>query len=126
MEVVMDFSTFSEDPDYHCEDIFPDVDHVFMSYDKDDQHIRDWIRHVQGFGPKTVCATLGELGSLCYDGERTYECGIVPAEVVNTVGAGDSYIAGFTYGLLNGWDIPACMRKGSEVSSQVIQKFEPY
>ncbi|MFR6163709.1 MAG: PfkB family carbohydrate kinase [Mediterraneibacter gnavus] len=31
---------------------------------------------------------------------------MVPVKVVNTVGAGDSYIAGFTYGIMNGWETP--------------------
>ena len=58
---------------------------------------------------------------------RFYECGIVPAEkVVNTVGAGDSYIAGFTKGVIDGLDIPACMKAGAELSSRVIGSFEPY
>lgn len=62
-------------------------------------------------------ATLGEKGSIAFDGERFYECGIVPAEkVVNTVGAGDSYIAGFTKGVIDGLDIPACMKAGAELS----------
>lgn len=52
--------------------------------------------------------------------------GIVPAEkVVNTVGAGDSYIAGFTKGVIDGLDIPACMKAGAELSSRVIGSFEP-
>ena len=125
---IMDFSVFSEDPDYHCEDYFPYVDYAFMSYDGDDmEHIRAWIRHVQERGPRIVTATMGERGSISYDGERYYEGGIVaPPRVVNTVGAGDSYIAGFTYGLINGWDIPACQRRGAELASQVITKFEPY
>ena len=56
-----------------------------------------------------------------------YECGIVPAEkVVNTVGAGDSYIAGFTKGVIDGLNIPACMKAGAELSSRVIGSFEPY
>lgn len=125
---VMDFSVFSEDPDYHCEDYFPYIDYAFMSYDGDDMdHLRMWIRHVQESGPRIVTATMGERGSISYDGERYYEGGIVvPTRVVNTVGAGDSYIAGFTYGLVNGWDIPACQRRGAELASQVITKFEPY
>ncbi len=126
MKIVMDFSTFSRDPEYHCEEYFPYVDYVFMSYDGPIEPVREWICHVQSFGPKIVIATRGEDGSIAFDGDRFYECGIVPCEVVNTVGAGDSYIAGFTYGLVQGWDIPRCMRNGAELSSTVIRKFEPY
>lgn len=125
---VMDFSVFSEDPAYHCEDYFPYIDYVFMSYDGDDlDHIREWIKHVQAFGPRIVTTTMGERGSISYDGQGYYEGGIVkPTCIVNTVGAGDSYIAGFTYGLMQGWDIPACQRKGAELSSEVIATFKPY
>ena len=50
-----------------------------------------------------VVSTLGERGSIAFDGERFHECGIAEAEeVANTVGAGDSYIAGFTHGLILG------------------------
>ena len=46
--------------------------------------------------------------------------------VVNTVGAGDSYIAAFTYGLSLGEDIPACMLRGKERATKIIQQFNPY
>ena len=127
VEVVMDFSVFSEDPEYECEKLFPYVDYVFLSYDgKKDDHIKEWVKKIHSYGPKLVTATMGELGSICYDGTTLHEFGIVPTRVVNTVGAGDSYIAGFTYGILNGWSVPACMQKGAEVSSAVVSKFEPY
>ena len=35
------------------------------------------------------------------------------------------HIAGFTKGVIDGLDIPACM-KGAELSSGVIGSFEPY
>ncbi len=127
VEVVMDFSVFSEDPEYECEKIFPYVDYVFLSYDgRKDAHIEQWVKQIHAYGPKLVTATMGELGSICYDGETLHSFGIIPAEVVNTVGAGDSYIAGFTYGLLKGWEIPACMEHGARTASKVISKFEPY
>ena len=127
VQVVMDFSVFSEDPEYKCEKLFPYVDYVFLSYDgKKDEHIKEWIKKIHTYGPKLVTATMGELGSICWDGTTLYEYGIVPVQVINTVGAGDSYIAGFTYGILNGWNVPACMENGAKVSGAVVSKFEPY
>lgn len=127
VQVVMDFSVFSEDPAYGCEKLFPYVDYAFLSYDgKRDGHIEEWVKEIHAHGPKLVTATMGELGSICYDGSVMHEYGIVPAKVVNTVGAGDSYIAGFTYGILQGWDVPACMKHGAQISSAVVSKFEPY
>lgn len=126
VKIVMDFSTFSADPEYRCEEIFPYVDYVFLSYEQDDAYIENWIRKIQSYGPEIVTATLGEKGSISWDGKHLYRYGIVPAKVVNTVGAGDSYIAGYTYGIIHGWDIPECMKKGAEVSSKVVAQFEPY
>lgn len=127
VKIVMDFSTFTEDPQYHCEEIFPFVDYVFFSFEGDDmEHLRLWMKQIHSFGVKIVVATLGEKGSIAYDGEDFYEYGIINTQVVNTVGAGDSYIAGFTYGITQGWTIPECMKLGAEISSAVISKFEPY
>lgn len=125
--VVMDFSVFSQDPQYRCEELFPFVDYAFMSFEEDTPELRAWLEKVQSLGPRVAVATLGEKGSIAFDGARFHECGIVEArEVVNTVGAGDSYIAGFTHGLIAGRDVDECMREGAELSSRVIGRFEPY
>lgn len=124
--VVMDFSVFSQDDEYHCEDYFPHVSYAFMSFEDDTPQLRDWLRTVKGYGPEVVVATLGEKGSLAYDGEAFYTCGIVANKVVNTVGAGDSYIAGFTYGIIQGSTVPEAMKKGSEIASEVVGRFRPY
>lgn len=126
-QVLMDFSVFSADPEYRCERWFPHVDYVFFSADGLDRDLKSWMKEIRSYGPKLVTATMGEQGSLCYDGEHFYEFGIcTPDKVVNTVGAGDSYIAGFTSGILDGADIPECMRRGAELSARVIGSFRPY
>jgi fructoselysine 6-kinase len=78
-------------------------------------------------GMKLAVATFGEKGSLAWDGKVWTACGIYPAgKVVNTVGAGDSYIAGFLSGLLRNEPIDECMRIGSRVAAQVVSVFEPW
>lgn len=126
VKVVMDFSTFCEDPQYNREENYKNVDYAFLSYDKEDEYIKSLLKKIRSFGAKIVTATLGENGSISYDGERFYRQGIVPVKVVNTVGAGDSYIASFTYGIMMGWDIPACMEFGAKISAEVVTRFEPY
>ncbi|MBS6374495.1 MAG: fructoselysine 6-kinase [Erysipelotrichaceae bacterium] len=126
IQIVMDFSTFSDEDEFHAKDCFEYVDYAFLSYEQEDDYILQHIKNIQAHGPKIVTATLGENGSVSYDGKQYYHCGIEPVEVVNTVGAGDSYIAGFTYGIMMGWDIPACMKNGAHTSAGVITKFEPY
>lgn len=123
VQIVFDFSTrVNRIP----EPILPNVDYAFFSYDKDDSIILDYLKWAKELGPKIAVATLGEQGSIAYDGSRYYRHGIVPAEVVNTVGAGDSFCAGFMYGVLRGWTIPECQRHGAGVAAEVVAKFEPY
>ena len=110
------------------ESTLPYVDIGFYSYHKDkDDFIKNFLKDKVARGMKVAVATFGEQGSLAWDGKEFVSFGIIPAkQVVNTVGAGDSYIAGFTYGILNGWSVPECMKKGAEVSSAVVARFEPY
>lgn len=126
VKVVMDFSTFSDDADYNKDENFKNVDYAFLSYDKEDDYIIKHLKKIHSYGPSIVTSTLGENGSISYDGQSFYRHGIVPVKTLNTVGAGDSYIAGFTYGIMMGWDIPKCMELGAKISAEVVTKFEPY
>lgn len=77
-------------------------------------------RMYQEAGPRLVIATRGEKGSVVYDG-TTYEYfGIVPCKVVDTMGAGDSYIAGFISAFAEGVAIAECMRRGAECSAVTL------
>lgn len=70
--------------------------------------------------PRLVIATRGEKGSVVFDG-KTYEYfGIVPCKVVDTMGAGDSYIAGFISAFAEGANIAECMRRGAESSAVTL------
>ncbi|WP_026564770.1 fructoselysine 6-kinase [Bacillus sp. UNC41MFS5] len=99
------------------------VDYSFFSYTKDDAYIRQFLKDINKIGSKTVVATLGENGSLAYDGEQFYQCGVVDANVVDTMGAGDSFISGFIYGRLKGLSINECLELGTETASKTIRYF---
>ncbi|MED4917274.1 5-dehydro-2-deoxygluconokinase [Geobacillus thermodenitrificans] len=70
---------------------------------------------------KIVVIKHGKDGSIAYTktGE-TFVGTIFPANIVKTFGAGDSYAAGFIYGLMNGWPIPKAMEYGAAAASIVI------
>ena len=106
--------------------ILPYLDYAFFSYDKDDEYIRDFMKKSEQKGAKVVIAMLGENGSLAYDGKRFYSMSAEKVNVVNTVGAGDSYIAAFMYGISLGEDIESCMKRGKERATLIIQQFNPY
>ena len=93
----------------------PNTDYFFFSEDAGDSPaLRDFMKDVFSRGPSVVVATMGEMGSIAYDGEKFHIYGIVPCEVADTMGAGDSYIAGFLMGVGMGLSIPECMAKGAE------------
>lgn len=54
------------------------------------------------FHPRVVVVTLGERGALAYDGDRLYRQNAYPTQVVDRIGRGDAFDAGFVYGYLSG------------------------
>lgn len=118
------FFDFSDKLDHHLVKTLPAfVDYPFFSYTEDDAFIRNFLKEVQALGSKVAVATLGEKGSLAYDGEEFYTGGVVKTEVVDTMGAGDSFIAGFIYGTLEGSSIQECLKLGAEAASKTIRYF---
>lgn len=98
----------------------PYVDYAFFSHDGDAEEVRAFLRSVHAKGPRLAVATRGAQGSIAFDGTQFFEYGIVPCTVVDTMGAGDSFIAGFLYGLMRGQPIPDCMAQGARCSSVTL------
>jgi sugar/nucleoside kinase (ribokinase family) len=60
----------------------------------------------------TVAVKLGAQGALAVGPTQDARVAGFPATVVDTVGAGDSFDAGFLYGYLKGWDLEKALRMG--------------
>lgn len=60
----------------------------------------------------TIAIKRGSLGAMAYQGAQTASVEALPVQVVDTVGAGDSFDAGFLYGWLNGWTLEKSLRLG--------------
>ncbi len=106
----------------------PCVTYGFYSYHNGrDGFIEDFLKDKVERGMKIAVATFGEQGSLACNRDGFHVGHVVPArKVVNTVGAGDSFIAGFLYGILSGWSVEECLKKGAQVASSVVEVFEPW
>lgn len=102
-------------------EIISNVDYAFFAYDNDDKFIREYMISMHNLGPKLIIVTLGENGSLCYDGSNFIKYGIIPCHVIDTMGAGDSYIAGFLQGIMKGQDIYNCMENGARNASITLK-----
>lgn len=110
------------------EETLPYVTYGFYSYHKGrDEFIKDFLKDKVDRGMKIAVATFGDKGSLSYD-EAGYHVGPIylARKVVNTVGAGDAYIAGFLYSIMNGDDVLKAMRTGAKVASRIVEVFEPW
>ena len=64
------------------------------------------------FRVPVVAIKLGAQGALARRGENSARCPALTAQVVDTVGAGDSFDAGFLYGYLGGWSLEDCTKMG--------------
>ena len=54
---------------------------------------------------KLAAIKLGADGALLQTKDKTIRVPSIPVNIVDTVGAGDSFDAGFLYGYLNGWEL---------------------
>jgi Sugar kinases, ribokinase family len=99
------------------------VDYAFFSAEEDTKEVRDSLRDLYQNGVRVAICTLGEHGSLAYDGNDFTNFAIIPCDVKDTMGAGDSYIAGFLRGILRRLPISECMRMGAECSSVTLGYF---
>jgi fructokinase len=72
---------------------------------------------------KLVVVTRGEKGAVAVHGEEIIETGIQKnLKVLDLTGAGDLFAAGFLHGYINKLSIEESLKKGTEMSSKVIQQ----
>ena len=112
----------SDHPSYpQCREGIKYADYLFFSDDTaDEEALKKQMQSFATMGPKAVIAMRGSLGSIAFAYGRYESCGIITCDVVDTMGAGDSYIAGFLNALLEGADLVECMKKGAENSAITI------
>lgn len=104
-----------------CREGIKYADYLFFSDDAaGEETLKEQMRSIAALGPKVIIAMRGSLGSLAFTSGRYESCGIVDCDVVDTMGAGDSYIAGFLNALLKGENLAECMRKGANNSAITI------
>jgi ribokinase len=79
----------------------------------------DACRKLAEFGPRVVGVTLGERGYVALAGGKIIERPAYQVEAVDTTGCGDVFHAGFTYGLLRGWQVDKCLDFGAWAAAEV-------
>ena len=72
---------------------------------------------------KLVIVTRGEKGAVAVNGDEVVEIDIQKnLKIVDLTGAGDLFAAGFLHGYINKLSTKECLKKGTEMSSRVIQQ----
>ena len=70
---------------------------------KTDEEIEKYARKLQEMGAVNVLISMAGDGAMLIDEfGKMHRCGVCKGEVKNSVGAGDSMVAGFTAGVING------------------------
>lgn len=75
------------------------------------------LHALRALGPEQVIITLGAKGSIGLNDQGMIRQKAFPVSAVNTTGAGDVYHGGYIYGLLQGWNMRACMRFASAAAA---------
>ncbi len=72
---------------------------------------------------KLIVITRGEKGAVAVNGEQVVECGVEQnLKIIDLTGAGDLFAAGFLNGYLNKLSTIESLKKGTEMSSKIIQQ----
>lgn len=83
------------------QEIFPDAKANFPL----PSSLLPYVDRLRGQGIAHGAITLGEQGSLVWDEWNVVAASVVVPHVVDTVGCGDSFLAGLAVGLLQDWDL---------------------
>ena len=80
------------------------------------------IEFQKKYHPQTICVTRGEHGAMAWHDYEFYEHPGCPVQVVDTVGAGDSFLATFINGLLNKQPMQDTLEKACAIGAFVAGK----
>lgn len=107
--------------------IKPNIDEIRMLTGKTCENIQDIVdaaKEIHKKGVEFVAVSLGAEGSLVVGEEGIFRVLVPKIDAVNTVGCGDSMIAGFAIGLKEGLSLEKMLRKASAISAASAMREE--
>lgn len=124
MDVVIDADSLKDG----IEELFKLVDVLIIPEDmakkmEGDISNETILRRLKLLGPRQVIITLGERGSIGFDGKSIIHQKAFKVDVVDTTGAGDVYHGAYIFGMLKGWNMKECMRFASACAALKCAKF---
>lgn len=91
---------------------------AFGSAGEDDEAAEAMLTRLIADGARLAVVTRGAKGATASDGRTRATAGIEPVTIVDTTGAGDSFIAGFLSASVAGRDLAACLAEGRRVAAK--------
>ncbi len=82
---------------------------------------KDMVRYFLDEGVENVFITLGKEGVIYGNADGIDYQPPVPAKVLNTIGAGDAFLAGVTFGFLQGFDLEKMAKLGLHAAGLTVQ-----
>jgi ribokinase len=74
-------------------------------------------------GVEALVVTLGAEGALSWERQASLHCQPpFPVEAVDTLGAGDAFIAAFAAGVIDGHGLPECVRRGAAAGAHATTR----
>jgi len=104
--------------------IKPNIDEIRMLTGKECNEIVEAAKEIHARGVEVVAVSLGADGSLAVSDEGVFRAIVPRIDAVNTVGCGDSMIAGFALGFAEGLGIEETLRKASAISAAAALREE--
>ena len=107
--------------------IKPNIDEIRMLTGKECNEIGEIVeaaKEIHARGVEVVAVSLGADGSLAVSDEGVFRAIVPRIDAVNTVGCGDSMIAGFALGFAEGLGIEETLRKASAISAAAALREE--
>jgi fructoselysine 6-kinase len=103
----------------YIEAVIKYVDYAFFSgADGSPDDIKRLLERSVERGAKMALVTRGTEGAIAYDGNAFYEQEVIQTHVVDTMGAGDAFIARFLYGIFSGEATSAAMKGAAEYAAK--------
>lgn len=107
--------------------IKPNLDEIRMLTGKECENFNDMVeaaKRIHNDGVEIVAVSLGGEGSFVVCSEGIFRAEVPKIDAVNTVGCGDSMIAGFALGLSEGLSMEGVLRKASAISAAAALREE--
>ncbi|WP_426128654.1 PfkB family carbohydrate kinase [Pararhizobium sp. PWRC1-1] len=96
---------------------------AFGSAGEDRQKAEAMLQGYLANGAKLAVVTRGAEGSAACNGREYAETGITPVDVIDTTGAGDSFIAGFLHAHLSGDNLETSLASGRQCAARACGHF---